>query len=206
MIFGAGFDEQPSRRLTLKETALLAGVSEKSIRHELADKVVQPRRSEGKRLQFGASEVFYFRLLSELRFELKKSDRKDLFLLLTGGKAEQGAWRREKDRLMLTGGVLTELRTAKLWRELTKRLALFYQGRRRVVSRPEILGGEPVFEGTRISVRHVGQLVRKGVPESELLEDFPALRKQDLEFAGLFVALGRPPGRPKKLKLSRSDG
>jgi uncharacterized protein (DUF433 family)/DNA-binding transcriptional MerR regulator len=206
MIFGADLDKHPSEHLTLKEAALLAGVTEKSIRHELEDKVILPRRSERRRLQFGAMDLLYFRLVSELRVELKKSDRKDLFLLITRKKTEQGPWRRKTDRLMLTGRVPTEFRTAELARELAERLKLFLQGRLRVVSRPEVLGGEPVFEGTRISVRHVGQLMKKGVPESELLEDFPALSKQDLEFSRMFVALGRPPGRPRKLKTLRDRG
>ena len=199
-------DKQPSERLTLKETALLAGVTEKLIRHELADKVVVPRHVEGRRLYFWAADVFYLRLISELRFALTKADRKHLFILLADNKDEQGPWRLQADRLTLTGRVPTDIWTTKLERELTQRLKLFLRGKRRVVSRPDILGGEPVFEGTRISVRHVGQLVKKGVPEAELLEDFPALSKRDLEFARMYTALGRPPGRPKKLRFTRGNG
>jgi uncharacterized protein (DUF433 family) len=199
-------DKHPSERLTLKETALLAGVTEKLIRHELADKVVVPRHVEGRRLYFWATDVFYLRLISELRFALTKADRKHLFILLADNKEEQGPWRLQADRLTLTGRVPTDIWTTKLERELTQRLKLFLRGKRRVVSRPDILGGEPVFDGTRISVRHVGQLVKKGVPEAELLEDFPALSKRDLEFARMYTALGRPPGRPKKLRFTRDNG
>ncbi|WP_309896621.1 DUF433 domain-containing protein [Archangium sp.] len=198
-------DKHSSERLTLKETALLAGVTEKLIRHELADKVVVPRHVEGRRLYFWAADVFYLRLISELRFALTKSDRKHLFILLADNKDAQGPWRLQADRLTLTGRVPTDIWTTKLERELTQRLKLFLRGKRRVVSRPDILGGEPVFEGTRISVRHVGQLVKKGVPEAELLQDFPALDKRDLEFARMYTALGRPPGRPKKLRFIRDD-
>ncbi|HEY0094964.1 MAG TPA: DUF433 domain-containing protein, partial [Archangium sp.] len=152
---------------------------------------------------FGAADVFYLRLISELRFALTKSDRKQLFLLIARNKDEQGPWKFQADRLTLTGRVPTDIWTTQLARELTHRLKLFLQGKRRVVSHPDILGGEPVFEGTRISVRHVGQLVKKGVPETELLEDFPALRKRDLEFARMYTALGRSPGRPKKLRFTR---
>jgi len=47
--------------------------------------------------------------------------------------------------------------------------------------------------------------VKKGEPARDLLEDFPALDADDLEFARMFVELGRPPGRPRKLKFVRGD-
>jgi uncharacterized protein (DUF433 family) len=61
-------------------------------------------------------------------------------------------------------------------RTVARNLAAFRWGRRRVVSIPDVLGGEPVFRGTRIPLQHVASLFRKGVPEKEIAEDFPALR------------------------------
>lgn len=55
---------------------------------------------------------------------------------------------------------------------VAKNLAAYRWGRRPVVSSPDILGGEPVFRGSRIPVQHVASLFRKGVPESEIAEDF----------------------------------
>jgi uncharacterized protein (DUF433 family) len=72
------------------------------------------------------------------------------------------------------------------------------------IRRPEVLGGEPVFAGTRVSVRHVGELAKRGASPATLHEDFPSLSKSDIEFARIFVELGRPPGRPRKLRFVRS--
>jgi len=47
--------------------------------------------------------------------------------------------------------------------------------RERIVSAPDVLGGEPVFRGTRLPLQHVASLFRKGVPEKEIADDFPAL-------------------------------
>ncbi len=59
----------------------------------------------------------------------------------------------------------------------------------------------------RVSVRFVGERARKGESVAELLDDYPALDAEDVEFARMFVALGRPPGRPrKKLRFVRGDG
>jgi hypothetical protein len=68
----------PARNLTLKEAAVLSGVTEKAIRHELAASVVRSTQAR-RRLRFGPREVFFFHLVRELPFELRKEDRKDLF-------------------------------------------------------------------------------------------------------------------------------
>jgi uncharacterized protein (DUF433 family) len=74
--------------------------------------------------------------------------------------------------------------------------------KRRIISEPDVPSGEPVFKGTRISVRHVGELARKGVSLSILLEDFPRLAKSDIELARDFVARAKPPGHMPNLKRS----
>jgi uncharacterized protein (DUF433 family) len=81
-------------------------------------------------------------------------------------------------------------------------VALFERGRARVVSGADTLSGEPVFGGTRISVRFVGgRAAREST--AEILQDYPALDADDVEFARMFVALGRPQGHPKRLRIVR---
>jgi len=190
--------------LTLKETSVLSGATEKAIRHELASRVVRASRSGGRR-RFGPREVAYFLLLNELPagVGLDKSLRKELFDLLAADKERAGRWRREAHRLVLEGDVPVFLPTDEVAKRVEERVRTFLRGRSRVVSRPEVLSGEPVFEGTRVSVRFVGERARKEATAA-LLEDYPALSAEDVEFARMFVALGRPPGRPKKkLKFVR---
>jgi len=194
------FENKP---LSVKEAALLAGVTEKSIRHEMAGKIIRPRRTAARHVTLGPRAVLYFSLVSRLRVELTKADRKDLFELITHRKRAKGHWKRESDRLVLDGPVPMELPTSELTRSVADRVRLFAKGKRRIVSSKDVLSGEPVFEGTRISVRHVGELAKKGVPLKTLREDFPRLTDRDIEFARLFVALGRSPGRPRKLRLLR---
>jgi uncharacterized protein (DUF433 family) len=192
--------------LTLKETSVLSGAPEKSIRHELAARVVRAGRARGRR-RFSPREVVYFVLVNDLPVGLDKALRKELFDLLASNKKRSGRWRREAHRLVLEGHVPVVLPTDDLVKRVEERIGTFLRGRSRVVSRPEVLGGEPVFEGTRISVRFVGERARKGEPAAELLEDYPALGPEDLEFAKMYVALGRPPGRPRKRpKFVRGHG
>jgi uncharacterized protein (DUF433 family) len=43
------------------------------------------------------------------------------------------------------------------------------------VSDPEILGGEPVFRGTRVPVHLIATLVEQGSMEPEILKAYPRL-------------------------------
>ena len=190
-------NETSSGSLSLRETAVLSGAPEKAIRHELASRVVRAARS-GRRRRFGPRDVVYFSLVNELPIDLDKGLRKELFELLASDRERAGRWRREAHRIVLEGEVPVVLPMDEFLKRVEGSVGSFLRGRARLVSRPEVLSGEPVFEGTRVAVRFVGERARKGEPVAVLLEDYPALSADDVEFARLFVALGRPPGRPRK--------
>jgi uncharacterized protein (DUF433 family) len=96
----------------------------------------------------------------------------------------------------------------KHYRETVERNVTAYRwGKERITSSPDVLGGEPVFRGTRIPLEHVVALFRKHVADEEIAEDFPALDERDLAYARLAARLGQPPGRPKKhLRIEREPG
>ncbi|MDE0222918.1 MAG: DUF433 domain-containing protein [Spirochaetaceae bacterium] len=50
----------------------------------------------------------------------------------------------------------------------------------RIVANPEILGGKPIVEGTRLSVEHILGLIAHGMPHSEIVESYPELSIDDL--------------------------
>jgi len=192
--------------LTLKEASVLSGAPEKSIRHELAARVVRSSRARGRR-RFSPREVVYFFLVNELPsgLELDRTLRRELFELLATDKERSGRWRREAHRLVLEGDVPVVLPTEEFVKRVDERIRTFLRGRNRAVSRPDVLSGEPVFVGTRISVRFVGERAKRK-PVEALLEDYPALSAEDVEFARMYVALGRPPGRPRKMpRFVRGD-
>ena len=64
-----------------------------------------------------------------------------------------------------------------------------------------IMGGEPVFKGTRIPVRQVAAMLELGDSEDEILEGYPSLTRRRLELARIWVAAHPSRGRrPKTLK------
>lgn len=184
-----------------KEAAILAEVSEKVLRHEMARDILDVQsRPVGKavRRRLNMRDIFYLRLLSALPVGLSVDDRRDLHTMIAQRLTGKGRWQRRQDGFRLTDGVVVDIATGNLRRDLARRLRLYRRGLRRVESRRDLAGGEPVFSGTRIPVRHIGQLANRGVALTEILEDYPALTADDIAFACLLVALRPDPGRPRK--------
>lgn len=52
---------------------------------------------------------------------------------------------------------------------------------RRIIAHPEILGGKPIVEGTRLSVEHLLGLLAHGMSQSEIVESYPELAIDDVK-------------------------
>lgn len=53
---------------------------------------------------------------------------------------------------------------------------------------PKICGGEPVFRGTRVTLRTVLASLADGDSAEEILADFPTLKPEDIQAAIAFAA------------------
>jgi len=61
-----------------------------------------------------------------------------------------------------------------------------------------ILGGEAVFPKSRLAVRQVGGMLLGGASPKDVLQDYPYLTDQDLEFAPIFTKAYPRMGRPRE--------
>jgi uncharacterized protein (DUF433 family) len=61
---------------------------------------------------------------------------------------------------------------------------------------PAIMGGTPVFRGTRIPVYSVADMIEQGTPIVEILEGYPSLTRTMVEYAHIYAATHPRPGRP----------
>jgi uncharacterized protein (DUF433 family) len=50
----------------------------------------------------------------------------------------------------------------------------------RLMIDPEILSGKPVIRGSRIAVEFMIDLLAAGLSESEILENYPGLQREDI--------------------------
>lgn len=58
----------------------------------------------------------------------------------------------------------------------------------RILRDPQICGGEPVFKGTRVTLRTVLASLAAGDSADEILADFPTLKPEDVQAAIAFAA------------------
>ena len=59
---------------------------------------------------------------------------------------------------------------------------------RRIVANPEILGGKPVLEGTRLSVEHILGLLAHGMSHNEIVDSHPELSIADINTVVQYAA------------------
>ncbi len=58
----------------------------------------------------------------------------------------------------------------------------------RIARDPKICGGDPVFAGTRVTLRTVLASLAAGDSADEILADFPSLKSEDIQAAISFAA------------------
>jgi uncharacterized protein (DUF433 family) len=81
---------------------------------------------------------------------------------------------------------------------------------------PEIMAGTPVFRGTRVPVYVIAELLDRGTPLKEIVEGYPSITEEMVNYARVYAVThakrGRPPLQPwsgrrpfkrQKSKLSR---
>ena len=69
-----------------------------------------------------------------------------------------------------------------------------------VIRDKAVMGGEPMFKGTRIPVRLIAAMLAEGVDETEILDGYPKLDRRMLALTKIWVAANPRRGRPKSLK------
>ena len=58
----------------------------------------------------------------------------------------------------------------------------------RIVANPEILGGKPIVEGTRLSVEHILGLLASGMSNQEIISDYPELSEESIRAVLAYAA------------------
>lgn len=58
----------------------------------------------------------------------------------------------------------------------------------RIVRDPQVVGGQPVFKGTRVTLKTVLASLAEGATTAEILADFPTLSEIDVRAAIAFAA------------------
>jgi uncharacterized protein (DUF433 family) len=175
---------------TPTEAAVLTGLSLKAVNNAIDKRTVSavPGEEGGRLLDA--------RALMSLSIERRLSDRiatpelrRRVFAALAAAPP--------RNEISLEGGLLKiDLREPR--RELAASMRDLRRARRLVVSDPEILGGDPVFRGTRVPVHLIAELVAQGSKPAELMEGYPRLTADMTRLAPVYAAAYPLRGRPRK--------
>lgn len=173
--------------LTTTEAAALTGLDERAVRkdveHGILDAGTPPR--------FAEVALVYLRACASFAFHLDARDRKRLYATIADAL--------EAGRVRVDLGPGWTLDVAAIATDIRHRVAAFEAWCAELVTRDDILGGETVFPGSRLAVRHIGEMLARGADPAEVREDYPYLTERDISFAQLFAVayprIGRPRGQ-----------
>jgi uncharacterized protein (DUF433 family) len=200
---------------SLREAAVLSRLSEDKVRREVERKVIEPRivaAGAAHRLLFGESEILFFAMLNLLSgvIELTPPTRAKAGRLLIDIASLEGWTMARRDPEFRSEWVarlnrewsksinaIVTVNWDALIEDLGPRIDLYRKGLTRIREDDEILGGEPVFDGTRLAVRHIGGMRARGEPAALIVADYPELTADDVEFALLYTDAHPLVGRPK---------
>src|SRR5271169_792792 len=173
---------------TPTEAAVLTGLTLKAVNNAIDKKTISAvAGEEGGRLLDA-------RALVSLALERRLADRvaPELRRQVFDALAES-----PRNTVSLEGGLVKiDLREPR--REVATSLRELRRARRLVVSDPEIMGGDPVFRGTRVPAHMIAELLAKGSTSAELAESYPRLTAEMIRLAPIYAAAYPLRGRPRR--------
>ena len=173
---------------TPTEAAVLTGLPLKAVNNAIDKKTISAvAGEEGGRL-LDARALVSLALERRLADRVAPELRRQVFDALASSP---------RNTVSLEGGLVTiDLREPR--REVAATLRDLRRARRLVVSDPEIMGGEPVFRGTRVPVHMIAGLVAQGSTQADLLASYPRLTAEMIRLAPVYAAAYPLRGRPRQ--------
>jgi uncharacterized protein (DUF433 family) len=180
---------QPHETLfTPTEAAVLTGLTLKAVNNAIDKKTISAVPSEEGGRLLDARALVSLALERRLADRVAPELRRQVFDALAGSP---------RSVVSLDGGLVKiDLREPR--RELATSLRELRRARRLVVTDPEILGGDPVFRGTRVPVHLIAELVAQGSQPAELMESYPRISAEMIRLAPVYAAAYPLRGRPRR--------
>lgn len=185
-----------ARLYTPTEAAIVSGVAIKAVHNAIDKRIIKAaakpsrggRRSTKRALT--ADDVLRLKLWYKVGDVLSQERRKRLFRAIS---EQPSASTVKADDLLIIDVAEARKQIADKTRDLEAAEAMVMVGK-------DIMGGQPVFKGTRIPVRLISAMLADGADEDEILEGYPKLNRRQLTLAQIWTAAHPRRGRPKSLK------
>jgi uncharacterized protein (DUF433 family) len=180
---------------TPAQASALANLPLPAVHKLIERRLIRPRRLRtGRSIQrmLSREQVLYLRLEAEGVRLLPIAVRRAI-----AKKIESSP---EIDAVVLTEGSALVIQVKSVRRELDQALKKLERAANAIISDPETMRGTPVYRGTRIPVELVANMLTQGTKPEEILEGYPALDREKVDLALLYVQAfprrGRPASRP----------
>lgn len=175
--------------LSVPEAAFVAGISERTINHEIDEGIIHSGMRVKVRTVRGG-DLLYLIAVKTFRRSISPNLRRQFHEAIV--EASKG--RRQTAQIDTI-----HIPLASLEAELLSSFQTLERVKGTLIeSRPDALGGEPVLTGTRVAARHIADLLKQGATKEELAEDYD-LTLEQIEAAAIFDRVtprrGRPPVR-----------
>lgn len=177
------------REYTPAEAAAVSGVAVKSV-HNAIDKRIISRGAAGNRGRaLTDDDLLQLKLWYGVGSILSAERRRRLFDAIANDPAAETV--RADDYLIID--------IARARQQLAARVEALREAEDVIHSNKGILGGEPIFKGTRVPARAIASMSAQGASVEDLLSGYPALTARMVELAEIWTAAHPARGRPKKL-------
>src|SRR6266853_5476375 len=171
---------------TPAEAAVWGRLSLKALNNAIDKKTVVARRTRAGRL-LDEPAVVYLSLERRLAGDTTPEFRRRLFAEIASAP---------KRRVVSVGALKVDVGESR--REVMERVKRLRRAERLVTVNPEIMGGNPVFRGTRVPVHQIAELLANGESVERLREDYPRVSEEMIGLAPIYVAAHPLRGRPRK--------
>lgn len=179
----------PHREYTPAEAAAVSGVAVKAVHNAIDKRIISQGASRSGGRALTDDDLLHLKLWYGVGSILSAERRKRLFEAIAKNPAAETV--RADDYLIVD--------VARAREQLAARADALREAEFAIESVKGLMGGEPVFKGTRIPVRAIASMRGQGATVEDLLEGYPSLSARMIEFAEIWTAAHPARGRPKTL-------
>lgn len=190
---GSAMTTQEQTLFTAAEAAVLTRLPVKAVNNAIDKKTiaahVRRRRGEKSLRLLDEPALVYLLLEGELVGDTTPSFRQKLFKAISAALAE-GV------QSVAVGALTLDLRPR--WRDMVQRIKDLRRAEWLASADPDVLGGVPVFRGTRIPIHMIAELLGQGETPDTLRRGYPRLSAEMIRLAPLYAGAHPLRGRPRK--------
>jgi uncharacterized protein (DUF433 family) len=178
--------QQALALFTPAEAAVLSRLSLKAVNNAIDKKTVVAQRRGGGRV-LDEQALVYLALEKNLSRDTTPEFRRRLFAAIASAPHR---------RMVTVGALKLDLQGPR--REIRQRIGELRRANRLVVIDPEIMGGHPVFRGTRVPVHLIADLLNQGEAHEALRESYPRVSDEMIRLAPIYAEAHPARGRPRR--------